>query len=95
MAIFCAAVIAFPATVKEKLLAVGVGIPVLYVVNVLRLACLAFIGAFIKSRDVFHFAHIYVWQTVFIIFVVIMWLFWIEKVVKKGKPERSDNNGGS
>jgi exosortase H (IPTLxxWG-CTERM-specific) len=95
MAIFCAAVIAFPATVKEKLLAVGVGIPVLYVVNVLRLACLAFIGAFIKSRDVFHFTHIYVWQTVFIIFVVIMWLFWIEKVVKKGKPERSDNNGGS
>ena len=89
MAIFCGAVIAFPATIRKKLLAVGVGVPALYVVNILRLACLAYIGAF-KSREVFEFAHVYVWQTVFIIFVVILWLIWIEKVVKKREPERGD-----
>jgi len=89
MAIFCGAVIAFPAAFKEKLLAIGLGVPALYIVNVLRLACLAFIGTFM-SRQAFDFAHVYVWQTVFIIFVVILWLIWIEKVVKKREPERTD-----
>jgi exosortase H (IPTLxxWG-CTERM-specific) len=89
MAIFCGAVIAFPATVRKKLLAIALGVPALYIVNVLRLACLAFIGTFM-SRQAFDFAHVYVWQTVFIIFVVILWLIWIEKVVKKSGPERSD-----
>ena len=90
MAIFCASVIAFPATVGQKLLAVGIGVPALYVVNVLRLVCLGFIGAFVKNREVFHFAHIYVWQTIFILFVVCIWLLWIEKVVKRGREERTE-----
>lgn len=94
MAIFCAAVLAFPATVKQKLLAVGLGVPALYVVNILRLACLAVVGAFM-SREVFNFAHVYVWQTVFIIFVVIVWLLWIEKVVKKPESEPSDKGEDS
>ena len=85
MAIFCASVIAFPATIKEKLLAVGIGLPALYVVNVLRLVCLGFLGAF-ASREVFQFAHVYVWQTIFIVFVVCVWLLWIEKVVKRSQP---------
>ncbi len=85
MAIFCASVIAFPATVRQKLLAIGLGMPALYVVNVLRLVCLGFIGAFVKNRELFHFAHIYVWQTIFILFVVCIWLLWIEKVVKRGR----------
>lgn len=87
MAIFCASVIAFPATIKEKLLAVGIGLPALYVVNVLRLVCLGFLGAF-ASREVFQFAHVYVWQTIFILFVVCVWLLWIEKVVKKDRVVR-------
>jgi exosortase H (IPTLxxWG-CTERM-specific) len=94
MAIFCGAVIAFPATIRKKLLAVGVGVPALYVVNILRLACLAYIGAF-KSREVFDFAHVYVWQTVFIIFVVILWLIWIEKIVKKREPEQGEKAADS
>jgi len=85
MAIFCASVLAFPATVKEKLIAIGFGVPALYVVNVIRLVCLAFIGAFIRNRYVFNFAHIYVWQTIFILFVVCIWLIWIEKIVKRRK----------
>jgi len=87
MAIFCASVIAFPATIKEKLLAVGIGLPALYVVNVLRLVCLGLLGAF-ASREVFQFAHVYVWQTIFILFVVCVWLLWIEKVVKRGQAGR-------
>jgi exosortase H (IPTLxxWG-CTERM-specific) len=90
MAIFCAAVIAFPATIKQKVQAIVVGIPTLYVVNVLRLACLAAIGAFTKNKEVFQFAHVYVWQTIFIVFVVILWLIWIEKVVKRQAPQRGE-----
>jgi len=89
MAIFCGAVIAFPATVRKKLLGIGFGVPALYIVNVLRLACLAFIGAFM-SGGVFKFVHVYVWQTVFIIFVLILWLIWIEIVVKQREPEQGN-----
>ena len=54
-----------------------------------------FIGAFVKNREIFHFAHIYVWQTIFILFVVCIWLLWIEKVVKRGRGSQVEKAADS
>ncbi len=83
MAIFLAAVIAFPTRFWKKLIALLVGLPIMYGVNVLRLTILGVIGALYGNGSVFDFAHHYVWQAVYIIFVVAVWLAWIELLVRR------------
>lgn len=84
MAIFLAAVIAFPTTWRRRLIGVVAGTPIMYGVNIFRLTVLAIVGALdqSKGRIWFNFAHEYVWQAVYIVFVVAVWLVWVEYVVK-------------
>lgn len=81
MAIFFAAVIAYPTLFRKKLLGIAVGIPLMYFVNIFRLSFLAIVGALNAGGKWFEFLHYYVWQAVYIVFVVAVWLAWIEFVV--------------
>jgi exosortase/archaeosortase family protein len=78
MAIFLAAVLAFPATWRHRSWGLALGLPLLYLVNILRLACLAYIGALDRSGEWFNFVHEYVWQASYVVFVVIVWMAWAE-----------------
>ncbi|MBI1317394.1 MAG: exosortase H [Candidatus Hydrogenedens sp.] len=92
MAIFFAAVVAFPTRWWKRLLGILVGVPVMYLVNILRLTCLAVIGAY--NPEMFRFAHEYLWQAVYIIFVVVVWMLWVEYVVRdRDAAAPSDGNG--
>ncbi len=84
MSIFLAAVLAFPTGLWKRLVGAVGGLFVLYWINILRLATLAYIGALDRGsgRDWFGFAHEYLWQGIFIIFVVAVWMAWIEFVVR-------------
>lgn len=86
MAIYLAAIVAFPTRWWKRLLGILLGLPIMYFVNVFRLTCLGVVGALDTTTDrwVFNFAHEYVWQTVYIIFVVAVWLLWTEYVVRRG-----------
>jgi len=83
MAIFFAAVIAFPALWWKRLLGILVGLPIMYGVNIFRLSCLAVIGAVNNGGVWFDFSHLYVWQAIYIVFVVAVWLAWVEYVVRQ------------
>ncbi len=83
MAIFLAAVLAFPTLWWKRIVGLVAGLPIMYGVNVLRLTVLAVIGAMDKSRVWFNFAHEYIWQAIYIIFVVAVWLLWVEYVVNR------------
>jgi exosortase/archaeosortase family protein len=83
MAIFVAAILAFPTCWRKRVIGLAAGIPVMYGVNIFRLTVLAIIGAVDQSRVWFNLAHEYVWQAVYIIFVVAVWLVWVEYVVKR------------
>jgi exosortase/archaeosortase family protein len=86
MSIFFAAVVAFPTLWWKRLLGILAGVPIMYLVNILRLTCLAVIGAY--DPAMFRFAHEYLWQAVYIIFVVVVWMLWVEYVVRdRSKPE--------
>lgn len=82
MSIYLAALLAFPATMRKRLVGLAVGLPVLYAINVARLTCLAMIGAWANDPDVFEFAHQYVWQALYILIVVGVWLLWVELIVR-------------
>jgi exosortase/archaeosortase family protein len=64
MAIFLAAVIAFPALWRKRFWGILLGTPIMYCVNIFRLTVLAMVGALDQSqgRVWFNFAHEYVWQ---------------------------------
>jgi len=93
MSIFCAAVLAFPTRRRKRLVGIVAGLPVLYGVNCARLACLAVIGAWDRGAGhggkYFTFAHEYVWQGIYIVFVVAIWMIWLEFVVKARGNGRS------
>ena len=83
ISIFLAAVIAFPTLLLYRFIGVVAGTSILYVINVVRLSTLAYIGAidWRSGQKWFNFIHEYVWQGIFVIFVVIVWMAWIEFVV--------------
>jgi len=69
---FSAAVLSYPTSIKNRLLGFGLGIPALYLANLIRFIFLGIIGEFWPSA--FEFAHAYLWQVIIIGFVVL--LFW-------------------
>ena len=79
MLIFLAAMIAYPAGYKKKLIGAGLGLPLLYVINVIRMVFIAVVGNW--SPKSFDFMHIYFWQVAMILIIVSVWVLWIEKVV--------------
>ena len=84
MSIFLAAVLAFPTGWARRLVGAIGGLGILYAINILRLATLGVVGAVDRSpgQKWFNFVHEYVWQGIFIVFVVAVWMLWIEFVVK-------------
>lgn len=79
MLIFLAAMIAYPASYKKKLIGAGLGLPLLYVINVIRMMFIAVVGNW--SPQTFDFMHMYFWQVAMILIIVSVWVLWIEKVV--------------
>jgi len=91
MSIYLAALIAFPAPFRKRLLGLAAGVPVLYAINLARLVCLATIGAYWREDPaVFEFAHQYVWQAVYVLIVVGVWLLWVELIVRPGTSWQTD-----
>jgi exosortase/archaeosortase family protein len=91
MSIFLAAMIAFPTELWRRLLGLLIGLPLLYAINIARLTCLALIGAYTGNGQIFEFAHEYVWQAVYIVFVVIVWLMWVEFIVRPKARQKTEN----
>jgi exosortase/archaeosortase family protein len=80
--IFFASVIAFPTPFWKRAIGLILGLPILYLVNIGRLSCLYVIRA-LYSKETFNFVHEYVWQTVYVVFVVALWLAWMEYLVRR------------
>ncbi|HIE32008.1 MAG TPA: exosortase H [Methanosarcinales archaeon] len=78
--VYVSCVLAYPTDLKKKGIGIVFGIPCLYVINIVRLVVLAFVG--ISNPGIFEFVHTYLWQTIFIVFVIVVWLIWVDRVVK-------------
>ena len=78
--VYLSCVLAYPADIKKKVIGIVLGIPCLYAINMVRLVILAFVVVLIP--EIFEFVHTYLWQTIFIVFVILIWLVWVDKVVK-------------
>lgn len=81
MLIYTAFILVYPASIKSKGIALLSGIPFIFGANILRLYCMAWID-YLKPQYSEYF-HQYIWQVVFIVMVIFMWLIWIDKVVNR------------
>ena len=78
--IYVSCVLAYPADLKSQLIGIGFGIPVIQAVNIIRLVVLSITGLYYPG--IFEFVHTYIWQSIFIIFLISVWLVWLERFVK-------------
>ena len=72
--LFLIAVIAFPTGWTSKLIGVGLGVGGIFLLNVVRLVSLYYIGVHLPG--LLDPAHQLVWQSVLIVFAVALWLLW-------------------
>lgn len=79
--LFLAAVLTFPIAFKLKTPALLIAPLALAALNVIRIVSLFLIGVYAPSF--FEFAHIELWQVIFIVFCFIGWLYWLIWANKK------------
>jgi exosortase H (IPTLxxWG-CTERM-specific) len=73
--VLVAAILAFPASWKNKLLGMVIGIIAVQGLNIIRVISLFYLGQW--NFNVFEWAHLYVWQALIMLDVMVVWLLWV------------------
>ncbi len=79
MVLLICAAIAYPSQIRQKLLCVALGLPILFLLNLARTVSLYYVGVHIP--DYFDMLHYVVWQSIMILAVVAIWLYWAGRLV--------------
>jgi archaeosortase B (VPXXXP-CTERM-specific) len=79
--LFIAFLLAYASSARSKLLGLAAGIPLILLANVLRLVALGWVTEYWPKTA--HLFHDYVWETVFLFFIVGLWFVWIDLVVNR------------
>lgn len=73
--ILIAALLAYPASWRTRLVGLAIGLVAVQAVNLLRIISLFYLAQW--SKPVFEFAHLYLWQALIMLDVVVVWLLWM------------------
>ena len=87
MLIFLSAVLAFPAPWKARVAGAVLGVLAIQLVNLVRVVALFLTGAYFP--DFFDASHTVVWQTVVILFGVLLWIFWADRFARPRQAEQA------
>jgi exosortase H (IPTLxxWG-CTERM-specific) len=87
MLIFLAAVLAFPAPWRARLLGLAIGAVAIQVVNLVRVVALYLTGVYFPA--LFDASHTVVWQTIVILFSVLLWILWANRLGAPREPAAS------
>ncbi len=91
--VLLAAMLAFPAPWKRKLVGLAAGITAVQGLNIIRVISLFYLGQW--DFAVFEWAHLYVWQALIMLDVLIVWLIWVRTLPRvPGKPGGDDGGAG-
>jgi len=76
--VLLAAILAYPAPWRYKILGFVIGVVAVQGLNVVRVISLFYLGQW--SFQVFEWAHLYVWQVLIMLDVLVVWLVWVRRV---------------
>ena len=74
--VLIAAMLAFPAPWQHRLAGIAIGVATVQVLNVVRVVTLFYLGQW--NEHVFEWAHLYVWQALIMLDVLIVWVIWVK-----------------
>jgi len=83
--VLIAAMFAFPSSWRHKMLGLAAGIVAVQGLNIIRVISLFYLGQW--NRDVFEWAHLYVWQALIMLDVLVVWLIWVRTLPRRGGDE--------
>jgi len=83
--VLLAAILAFPAPWRHKVIGIAIGIVAVQLLNVVRVISLFYIGQW--NFAVFEWAHQYVWQALIMLDVLVVWLVWVRRVPRTRDAE--------
>lgn len=75
MIVLAAAVLAYPAPWKSRLVGLAAGSVAIALLNLVRIVSLFYIGQW--NLTAFEWAHLYVWQVLIMLDALIVWLVWL------------------
>ncbi|MBK5277060.1 MAG: archaeosortase/exosortase family protein [Desulfuromonadales bacterium] len=81
--LFISFILAYSSSFKSKALGLITGIPLILVTNIVRLVALGWVTEYWPKHS--HLFHDYVWETIFLFFIVALWFIWINLVVSREK----------
>ena len=76
--ILIAAMLAFPAPWKHRVIGIVAGLAAVQVLNIVRVISLFYLGQW--NFKLFEWAHLYLWQALIMLDVLIVWLIWIRSL---------------
>ena len=82
--VLVAAILAYPAPWRHRLIGLVIGIVAVQALNVVRVISLFYIGQW--DHAAFEWAHLYVWQALIMLDVLVVWLIWVRRVPRDSGP---------
>lgn len=83
--ILVSAMLAFPAPWKHRLIGIAAGLAAVQALNIVRVVSLFYLGQW--SVRAFEWAHLYLWQALIMLDVLIVWLIWVRMAPGKLAPQ--------
>jgi len=82
--VLLAAMLAFPSPWRHKVVGLVIGVIAVQLLNIVRVISLFYLGQW--NYDVFEWAHLYVWQALIMLDVLVVWLIWVRRVPRIDGP---------
>lgn len=89
--ILFAAIFAFPAPFKHKLIGFAIGFVAIQALNLVRIISLFYLGQW--NMTWFEWFHLYLWQALIILDALVVWLIWLRKLPPQD-PGGDDSGSG-
>jgi exosortase H (IPTLxxWG-CTERM-specific) len=80
-----AAILAYPASWRQKGKGLVFGTATIYVINFLRIISLFYLGQY--DRQWFEFAHLYVWESVFVLLTLTIFWMWVRRMAGRREED--------
>jgi exosortase H (IPTLxxWG-CTERM-specific) len=91
--ILFAAIFAFPASLKQKLIGFAIGFVAIQSLNLVRIISLFYLGQW--NMVWFEWFHLYLWQALIILDALVVWLIWLRMLPPADKADKSGGDGGA
>lgn len=92
--VLIAGILAFPASAKEKLLAIAAGFAAIQLMNVLRIISLFYLGQW--NIDAFSWMHLYLWPVLIMLDVLIVFVVYLRYLNRRNAvPARTETVMGA